>query len=386
MVAVEPCSGEADQARGACLSTRAWALDRPPALFSTRPRRIGGISLNVQARPETIQGRGAGASVLPGGGLGQARCVRHRWERQRTGGDGRAGGRREGARHFSNTAGGHQQLRDYLAAPGRPVRVCLEATGLYGLDVALGLERDARFQGMVANPRAVKNFAQALFQRSKNDRRDAGVLLEYAARMPFQAWQPPSRAALQLTAVTRRLQTLTEQARAEKNRGHALAATAASSTVVVGDVKRSLRAIEKAQARLARAAEKIIADDEPLGELVLVPANADVRQWVAYAGLDPREYSSGSSWKKRTRISKVGNRHVRRVLYMPALTAAHHSPVFRAYYQHLLAAGKCKMVALIAVMRKLLHAVFGMFKHNAAFDETKVYPGFPPELAASFAS
>jgi len=317
-------------------------------------------------------------------------------------------GRREGARNFSNTAGGHQQLRDYLAAPGRPVRVCLEATGLYGLDVALWLERDARFQVMVANPRAVKNFAQALFQRSKNDRLDAGVLLEYAARMPFQAWQPPSRAALQLTAVTRRLQTLTEQATAEKNRGHALAATAASSTVVVADVKRSLRAIEKAQARLARAAEKIIADDEPLqrryqllrtvpgvgetsalqllGELVLVPANADVRQWVAYAGLDPREYSSGSSLKKRTRISKVGNRHVRRVLYMPALTAAHHSPVFRAYYQHLLAAGKCKMVALIAVMRKLLHAVFGMFKHNAAFDETKVYPGFAPELAASFAS
>ena len=165
-------------------------------------------------------------------------------------------GRREGTRNFSNTASGHQQLRDYLAAPGRPVRVCLEATGLYGLDVALWLERDARFQVMVANPRAVKNFAQALFQRSKNDRLDAGVLLEYAARMPFQAWQPPSRAALQLTAVTRRLQTLTEQATAEKNRGHALAATAASSTVVVADVKRSLRAIEKAQARLARAAEK----------------------------------------------------------------------------------------------------------------------------------
>ena len=63
-------------------------------------------------------------------------------------------GRREGARNFSNTASRHQQLRDYLAAPGRPVRVCLEATGLYGLDVALWLERDARLQVMVANPPA----------------------------------------------------------------------------------------------------------------------------------------------------------------------------------------------------------------------------------------
>lgn len=306
------------------------------------------------------------------------------------------GGRRESPRSFPNTASGQQQLRRDLATAGRKVRVCLEATGLYGLDVALLLQSDARFEVMVANPRAVKHFAQALFQRSKNDRLDAGVLLEYAARMPYQAWQPPSRAALELTAVTRRLQTLTELATAEKNRGHALAATAASSAVVVADLKRSLRAIEKAQTRLVRAALEIIAGDaglqrrfqllrtlpgvgeisalQLLGELVLIPANADVRQWVAYAGLDPREYSSGSSLQKRPRISKVGNRHIRRALYMPALTAAHHHPVWRAYYQHVQAAGKCKMVALVAVMRKLLHAIFGMFKHDEAFDSSKVYP------------
>lgn len=315
--------------------------------------------------------------------------------------------RRESPRSFPNMAAGHQQLRRYLATAGTKVRVCLEATGLYGLDVALSLQGDARFEVMVAHPRAVKNFAHAMFQRSQNDRLDAKVLLEYAARMPFQAWQPPSRTALELTAVTRRLQTLTEQATAEKNRGHALAATAASSAVVVADLKRSLRTIAKAQARLARAALQIIAGDaglqrrfqllrtlpgvgeisalQLLGELVLIPANADVRQWVAYAGLDPREYSSGSSLKKRTRISKVGNRHVRRALYMPALTAAHHSPVCGAYYQHLVAAGKCKMVALVAVMRKLLHAIFGMFKHDAVFDGSRLYPAFAAPALASAA-
>lgn len=317
-------------------------------------------------------------------------------------------GRRESPRTFPNTATGHQQLKRYLAGGSRSrLRVCLEATGLYGLDLALALQAEAGWEVMVANPRAVKNFAQALFQRSKNDRRDAGVLLEYAARMPFQAWQPPSRAALELTAVARRLQALTEQATAEKNRLHALAATAASLRLVVADLKRSLRGIEKAQTRLTRAARQIIAGDvelerrfrllrtlpgvgdnsalQLLGELVLIPANADVRQWVAYAGLDPREYSSGSSLKRRTRISKVGNRHVRRALYMPALTAAHHSPVFRAYYLHLQAAGKCKMVALVAVMRKLLHAIFGMFKHDAVFDGARIYPAFAAEPAASAA-
>lgn len=305
-------------------------------------------------------------------------------------------GQREAARAFANTAAGQQQLKRHLARSGQKLRVCLEATGVYGLDVALLLAGDARFEVMVANPRAVKNFAQALFQRSKNDPLDARVLLEFAARMPFQAWQAPSAAALQLTAIVRRLHALTEQSTMEKNRLHALEATTAGVRIVAADVQRSLRFIEKAKRQLTRAARKIVAGEarlerrflllrslpgvgetsalQLLGELSLAPANADVRQWVAYAGLDPCECSSGSSLKRRPRISKVGNRHVRRALYMPALTAAHHDATFRAYYLHLQTAGKCKMVALVAVMRKLLHAIFGMFKHDALFDGSKVCP------------
>jgi transposase len=94
---------------------------------------------------------------------------------------------------------------------------------------------------------------------------------------------------------------------------------------------------------------------------------------VAYAGLDPCQCSSGSSLRKRPRISKVGNRHLRRALYMPALSAAHHDQAFAAYYGALQQRGKCRMVALVAVMRKLLHAAFGMFKHDALFEGTRVF-------------
>ncbi len=103
----------------------------------------------------------------------------------------------------------------------------------------------------------------------------------------------------------------------------------------------------------------------------------DVRQWVAYAGLDPRHHTSGSSVEKKPRISKAGNQHLRRALYMPALVAIVHEPHLCAFYQHLLARGKCKMQALVAVMRKLLHAIFGMFKHHQAFDGSKVYTPAP---------
>jgi hypothetical protein len=111
-----------------------------------------------------------------------------------------------------------------------------------------------------------------------------------------------------------------------------------------------------------------------LGELMLIPVQCDVRQWVAYAGLDPRHQDSGSSMHRKARISQVGNRHIRRALFMPALTAVRFAPSLRAFYEHLQARGKCEMVAVIAVMRKLLHAIYGMFKHDAPFDGAKLCP------------
>ena len=108
-------------------------------------------------------------------------------------------------------------------------------------------------------------------------------------------------------------------------------------------------------------------------EMHLDAADRDVRQWVAYAGLDPREYSSGTSLRKYTRISKVGNAHLRRALYMPALVASRVEPHLRGFYEHLLARGKSKRQALVAVARKLLHAIYGMFRSQRPYDGTRVY-------------
>ena len=110
----------------------------------------------------------------------------------------------EPLRTFTNTPQGHEMLVRYLRQAGRVVRVCLESSGLYGLDLALALSASPGIEVMVANPRAVRHFATALMKRSKNDPVDAGVLEEFAARMPFQAWSQPSPAALALHALARR--------------------------------------------------------------------------------------------------------------------------------------------------------------------------------------
>lgn len=297
--------------------------------------------------------------------------------------------------HFANTFQGHRALLSTLTRGGQRVRVVLEATGLYALDVALALSSHGQVELMVANPRAVRHFAQAMMQRSKTDRLDAVVLLEFAERMPFTRWTRPEPNRLALWAIARRLETLRDICTAEKNRAHA----AAVSRAIPGDVRRciaqSMRFLEREMKKLRRRALELIAADEPLqqryallrsipgfgeisavqtlAELLLVPVDRDVRQWVAYAGLDPREYTSGTSVHKHTRISKVGNAHLRRALYMPALVASRCEPHLRAFYTHLVARGKGKRQALLAVARKLLHAIYGMFRSQKPYDGALLY-------------
>lgn len=313
-----------------------------------------------------------------------------------------SGTRGERLRRFANTAAGHRSLLHALTRGGKRVRACMEATGLYGLDLALVLSEQPAIELMVANPRAVRHFAQAMMQRSKNDCIDARVLREFAARMPFTRWVRPSANTLALWAIARRLQALTALCTAEKNRQHAAGLSQAVPAAVRQDILRSLRFHQRAMKQLRQQALACIAADpqlthryqlllsipgiaensalQVLAELSLLPADRDVRQWVAYAGLDPREHTSGTSVRQHARISKVGNRHLRQALYMPALVASRFQPHLRGFYQHLLERGKSKRQALTAVARKLLHAIYGMFRSNQRFDGFRVY-ALPPTPA-----
>ncbi len=277
----------------------------------------------------------------------------------------------------------------------RTARVVVESTGIYSLDVALALYRTPGVSVMVANPRSLKDFARASMLRSKNDPIDAASTLEYAIRMPFVPWEPPSREVLEVRAMSRRISALTVERTREKNRLHAMQASEESSRFVVNDIEVNIRHLDRRIDGLTREAQKVIHENpeaarlfrllvsvkgiaatsavQILPELLVLPTGMSPRQWVAHAGLDPMEYKSGSSVDRPIRISKVGNKNLRRALYMPALVASRREPNVRAFYQHLLEKGKKPLQALVAVMRKLLHAIFGMFKSDEEFDGEKFY-------------
>jgi Transposase and inactivated derivatives len=294
---------------------------------------------------------------------------------------------------FSNTPEDRARLvKKLVKLPS--IVVCLEATGIYHFDLAIALH-DAGVLLMVVNPKASHNFAKVLMKNSKTDAVDAHTLAEYAARMDFVAWTRPSDEGLALRSFARRINALTGQKAAAKNHLHALTSTQETPKAVLRDAKLAITQLEKRIDRLTADALILIGKHSELtrilalligikgigetsaialmGELLLLPPGLSHREWVKFAGLDPRAFDSGKSVHKKTRISKAGNAHIRSALYMPALSAKQHDPHVKAYFQHLVANGKKPLQAVCAIMRKLLHAIHGMLKHNEPFDNTRFY-------------
>ena len=292
---------------------------------------------------------------------------------------------KEEEKSFTNDAAGHRELTKWL---GRDARVCIEATGVYHLQLALAL-RASGVEVMVVNPRVAKDFARALSTRSKNDEVDAWVLLEYVRRMEFTPWEPPSAAVLELRDLGRRLGELVQLGTDEKNRLHAKKA-ARLSAAVAADVRSHIVQLEKRVKQIEKAALEVIRGDEDLleqfqiiakargfgrrtavrllTELAVLDPTMTVRELVAYAGLDPRVYESGTSVQKPVRISKVGNARIRAILFMNALTAIRHDRGARVFFARLVARGKKKMQAIVAVMRKLLHGIWTALQRRVAYD------------------
>jgi transposase len=304
-------------------------------------------------------------------------------------------------RQFANNASGHKSLLGWLSRRKAKVRVSLEATGIYSLDLALALDRETSIELAVLNPKLVNRFAQTL-RRSKTDAADAVVLAEYSQRMPFTAWQSPEANHLRLRTTGRYIESLVVEQASVKNRLRTAESTATTPRAVLRDLKQAQATLSRRIARMRREAEKLVQQEaelrerfallvsipgiakisalQILSELVLLAPAMTVRQWVAYSGLDPVHHESGTSIHKPSHISRAGNRHLRRALYMPTLSAVRCDPHLRAFHQALRERHKTGLQALMAVERKLLHAIYGIFKNGMPFDGKRLFPNLLLEV------
>ncbi|HHN74191.1 MAG TPA: IS110 family transposase [Acidobacteria bacterium] len=298
-------------------------------------------------------------------------------------------GRKPIISRFQNNPEGHARLITRLTKNKRHTRICLESTGVYGLDVALALDASPAIEVMHANPRAVRDFARALMRRQKTDEVDALVLLEFARRMEFRPWHRPSDAALALRSTSRRIETLISTLVCEKNRLHALTQSESVPPVLVDTTKTLIAQIEQAIVELRTHARSIIRSDTGLqrrfeilvsihgigersgitilGELAVLSPELDARQWVAFAGLAPRIAQSGSSVNKKRGVGKAGNRYLKKALFMPAMTAIRDVDEAAQTRERLVSRGLRPIQATVAVMRKLLHLIYALFRDDRLY-------------------
>lgn len=302
-------------------------------------------------------------------------------------------GRYSKARQFKQSPEGHKALIADLKAL-KPECIVLEATGVYYFDLAVALS-DSGLPVAVINPKSAKHFAQVKLQNSKTDRLDAALLAEFARRMEPRLWTPPDQHRQALRSLGRQINRLIGSRTQAKNRLHAMKATRSTPPLVIEDEQEAIDRLDLRVERLRKAAMQYL-DQAPdlkrlyghfcaakgigeasamalLAELAVLPDHLKSGQVSRHAGLDVRLHQSGSSVQQAARISKAGNAYIRSALYMPALSAVQHDPKAKAFYTALVARGKTKKQALVAVMRKYLTGLWACLKTDTAFDSSWLF-------------
>jgi transposase len=262
--------------------------------------------------------------------------------------------------------------------------ICLEATNIYWEEVAEYLY-DQKYQVSVVNPARIKGFAMSQLRRNKTDKLDADVIAQFCQALKPKLWTPPTPDQHHLRALVRHQQALQKSLTQYKNR---LAVT--RHALVRDSIKTLIESLTAEIERLDQQIQNFIEQTPDLKEqqTLLISINgigiktatillAEMYDLAAYesaraaaadAGVTPAHYSSGSSVRRKPKLSKIGKTAVRGALYFPAITAMQHNPIIRALKERLEAKGKEPKVIIGAAMRKLLHLAYGVLKHRKPFD------------------
>jgi transposase len=301
-------------------------------------------------------------------------------------------------RKFNNTPAG---IRDLIIWSKRhwkevaPLIAVLEATGVYHENLAFCLD-DNLVDFAVVLPNKAKKYMESLGYKSKNDTIDAQGLARMGAERALPKWQRPSKSIYMLRSLCREHASLQDELTEIRNQLHALDHAYMKDDRCYKRLEAKLKFIQKQEKINKKDIEKTIKNDEELSSkvdnitaiygvglisvaTVIGETNGFAQvekqgQLVSYAGYDVVEKQSGKRQGK-TRISKKGNSHIRRVLHFPALNVVRYgTEPFASFHQRLMDNGKLKMQAYTAVQKKLLVLMWALWRKGERFDPKYVNP------------
>ncbi len=294
-----------------------------------------------------------------------------------------------GVRRFANMPNGHTQ---FITALSPAAHCVMESTGPYGYKLATALYEHHIAVSMV-NPLQVKRFSQSLMRRAKTDTADAQLLTRFATAYALRLWEPAPAYIAQLKELRQYQEMLTTMETMLSNRQHAASHMTTQDPLVTKQSKALLRtfarqiaAIEQRMKEIARhecpALFDCIVSIKGIGvkatTALIAGTNGfatfiSAKQLASYIGVCPMITQSGTSNPGKARVSKMGHPGIRKILYMCSWSAIKYNRACRELYRRLCDKGKPKMVALIAVVNKLLHQVMAIVRKQELYRDDFQY-------------
>ena len=294
---------------------------------------------------------------------------------------------------FKNTEKGFIGLTNWvkkLTKEEVKVLYVMEATGVYHQKIAYYLDKN-NFDVAVVLPNKISNYIRTLDIKTITDKTCSQAITRFGLERKLDLWKRPKSIYKNLQQLTRERDQIVAERVTAKNQLHAELSEAEPYEKSIKRIKARIKLLNIQEKEIKNYIAVIVASDENIrkeidiictlpgvGELTAVIVLAETngfelirnkRQLASYAGLDVKEKQSGTSIKGKPRISKKGNRSLRKAMHFPALTAVKWDENFKELYARLVAKHGIKMKALVAVQRKLLEMIFTLYKNQTSYDK-----------------
>ena len=294
---------------------------------------------------------------------------------------------------FKNSDSGFISLVEWtnkLTENETDVRYVMEATGVYHQKFAYFLSEN-NYEVSIVLPNKISNYIRTLELKTITDKSCSQAIAQFGLERKLDLWCKPKTVYKELQQLTRERDQIVQERSIIKNQIHAENAEAQPNEKSVKrmqarirflnsqekEIKEDINCLVKENADVKQVIDRITTIPG-VGELTAVIVLAETNgfelirnksQLSSYAGLDVKEKQSGTSVKGKPRISKKGNRNLRKSMHLPALTVVKWDDNFRAIYARLVSKHGIKMKALVAIQRKILELIYILFKNETIYDK-----------------
>ena len=266
----------------------------------------------------------------------------------------------------------------------------MEATGVYHQALAYFLHEQG-YEVTIVLPNKISNYTRTLKVKTVTDKTSSEAIMYFGLERKLDTWTPPKGIYRVLQQLTRERSQLMDDRTVVLNQMHAEKSEAKPHQKSLVRATKRLALLDKQEKEIMVEIKELIKNDDEVQRIVLLICSIpgiglltaaiilaetngfelirNKRQLASYAGFDVKEKQSGTSVRGKPRISKRGNKHLRKAMYMPALSAKKHNEKCKELFERLVDKHNIKMKAAVAVQRKLLELSFTVFKTNTMFDK-----------------